>query len=125
MNSSDRATGGDFHLMEATVASMHTAMRAGQISSRELVQAYLARIAAYDQTGPTLNSILTINPEALPEAERCDAARTRGDALGPLHGIPVLVKDQIETSDLPTTFGSALFQDFTPCRNATVVEKLR
>jgi Asp-tRNA(Asn)/Glu-tRNA(Gln) amidotransferase A subunit family amidase len=116
---------GPFHLLDATIEGIHAAMRAGQLTSRELVQLSLDRIAAYDQRGPTLNAVQTVNPAALQEAERLDA-RLRDSGLGgPLHGIPVVVKDQVETSDMATTFGSAIFKEFVPARNATVVERLR
>jgi len=119
-------TGGDtLHLSEATIDSAHAAMRAGQLTSRQLVQWYLDRIAAYDQQGPALNSIQTINPQALQEADRLDALFRASGPAGPLHGIPVAVKDQVETDDMPTTYGSALFRGFVSERNATVVQKLR
>ncbi len=114
-----------FRLLEATIDSIHGAMRAGQLSSRQLVQLYLARINAYDHQAPALNSIQTINPAALEEADRLDAQLSASGPAGPLHGIPVMVKDQVETSDMPTSYGSALFKDFVPHRNATVVAKLK
>ncbi len=80
---------------------------------------------AYDKTGPAINAIQTINPRALAIADSLDQTRRAGAAMGRLHCIPVLVKDQIETSDLPTTYGSALFRDFVPKRDATVVARLR
>ena len=117
--------GGRFHLLEATIDSVHAAMGAGQLTCRQLVQLYIDRINAYDQRGPALNSIQTLNPAALEEADRRDAALRASGRTGPLHGIPVVVKDQVETTDMPTTYGSALFKDFVPERNATVVEKLK
>lgn len=114
-----------FHLLEATIDSVHAAMQAGALTARQLVQLYIDRVAAYDQHGPELNAIQTTNAGALQEADRLDAHfRTHGLA-GPLHGIPVVLKDQVETSDMPTTYGSILFQKFVPQRNATVVEKLK
>lgn len=115
----------DVHLVEATIETLQAAMRARAISCRELVEGYLRRIAAYDQDGPGLNTIQTINPRALEEAERLDAQRHEGGPVGPLHGIPVLVKDQVETRDLRTTFGSRLFETFVPGRDATVVQRLK
>jgi Asp-tRNA(Asn)/Glu-tRNA(Gln) amidotransferase A subunit family amidase len=114
-----------FRLLEATIESAHAALQAGEISSRDLVQRYLDRIAAYDQQGLALNAIQTVNPRALAEADALDAALRTSGLTGPLHGIPVLLKDQAETMDLPTTYGSALFRDFVPTRNATVVERLK
>jgi amidase len=114
-----------FHLVEATIDAIHGAMRAGQVSCRELVQRSIDRIQAYNKQGPLLNSVQTINPAALKEADRLDAALRDGGLTGPLHGIPVMLKDQFETSDLPTTYGSALFKGFVPGRDATIVAKLR
>jgi Asp-tRNA(Asn)/Glu-tRNA(Gln) amidotransferase A subunit family amidase len=114
-----------FHLLEATIGDIHRAMQAGELTCRQLVQLYLNRIAAYDRTGPDLHGVQTVNPAALAEAERLDAQLAASGMVGPLHGIPVLVKDQVNTSDIPTTYGSALFQDFEPAEDGTVVEKLR
>ena len=96
--------GASFHLIEATIGGIHRAMRSGQLICTQLVQAYLNRIAAYDQAGPKLNSVQNVNPNALALAAKLDAVyRTSGPA-GPLHCIPVLVKDEIETSFMPTTY---------------------
>ena len=114
-----------FHLLEATIDDIHTALRANRLTCRALVDAYLRRIEAYDQTGPRLNAVQTVNPRALQEADRLDAAFRTSGPVGPFHCIPVLVKDQVETSDLPTTYGSILFKDFVPQRDATVVARLR
>jgi Asp-tRNA(Asn)/Glu-tRNA(Gln) amidotransferase A subunit family amidase len=89
------------------------------------VQLYLDRIAAYDQQGPALNAVQTVNGAALKQAEELDARFRASGMVGPLHGIPVAVKDQIETEDMPTTYGSALFRGFVSERNATAVEKLK
>lgn len=113
-----------FDIMEATIASTHDALRANRTTCRAIVQAYLDRIAAYDQSGPALNAIQYINPRALLEADSLDAARRARVPMGPLHCVPVLLKDQIETRDMPTTFGSAIFRDFTPTRDATAVQRL-
>jgi Asp-tRNA(Asn)/Glu-tRNA(Gln) amidotransferase A subunit family amidase len=114
-----------FHLLEATIDDIHAAFRANRLTCRALVDAYLRRIEAYDQAGPRLNAVQTINPRAREEADRLDAAFRASGPVGPLHCIPTLVKDQVETSDLPTTYGSILFKDFVPQRDATVVAKLR
>lgn len=119
-----KATDG-FHLLEATVDSIHEAMRSGRLTARQLVQWYLDRIAAYDQQGPALNAVQTVNHQALAEADRLDAQLRSSGPAGPLHGIPVALKDQVETEDMPTTYGNALFKDFVSERNATVVEKLK
>jgi amidase len=104
---------------------MQAAMRSGEITARQLAQWYLDRIAAYDQQGPALNAIQTINPRALDEAERLDARLKASGPIGPLHGIPVALKDQVETEDMPTTYGNALFLGYVSERNATVVDKLK
>lgn len=116
------ASASAFHLLEATIDDIHAALRAKQVTCRTLVERYLRRIEAYDKTGPHLNAVQTVNPRAVQEAERLDAA---SGPVGPLHCIPVLVKDQVETSDMPTTYGSILFKDFVPQRDATVVARLR
>ena len=92
---------------------------------QQLVQAYLDRIAAYDQAGPSLNAVQNVNPGALKEAAELDAKlRTSGALAGPLHCIPVLMKDQFDTNFMPTTYGSALFKTFVPERNAAIVDRL-
>ncbi len=114
----------EFDVVEATITSVHEALATGRLTCHTLVQRYLDRIAAYDQTGPTLNTIQNLNPRALAEADSLDAVQRMGGTLGPLHCVPVLLKDQIETRDMPTTYGSALFKDFLPARDATVVTRL-
>jgi amidase len=113
-----------FDVIEATIPSVHAAMDARRLTCRELVQAYLDRIAAYDKQGPALNSIQTVNPRALAEADSLDGVLRARGPRGPLHCVPVLVKDQIETKDMPTTYGSVLFKDFVPQRDATTVQRL-
>lgn len=114
-----------FHLQEATIADVHAAFKAGQLSCRQLVQLYLNRIAAYDKQGPALNAVQTVNPRALQEADKLDAAYKASGPVGPLHCIPVLLKDQVETADMPTTYGSALFKDFVPATDATIVTRMK
>ena len=114
-----------FRLLEATIDDIHAAFRANRLTCRALVDGYLRRIEAYDQAGPRLNAVQTVNPRARQEADRLDAAFRASGMTGPFHCIPVLVKDQVETSDMPTTYGSILFKDFVPKRDATVVAKLR
>ena len=110
-----------FRLIEATIDGIHGELRAGRLSCTQLVQAYLDRIAAYDQAGPVLNAVQNVNPGALKEAADLDAKlRTSGTLTGPLHCIPVLIKDQFDTNFMPTTYGSALFKTFVPQRNAAV-----
>lgn len=108
--------------VETTVAEVHAAMRAGTLTSRALVEAYLARIEAYDDT---LNAILLVNPNALVEADRLDSLYRASGQLLPLHGIPILVKDNYDTFDLPTTAGSAALAGLVPPDDAFQVRKLR
>src|SRR5215467_2430882 len=118
-------TPSSFHLLESTIADVHAALRAKQTTCRTLIDLYLKRIDAYDKAGPRLNAVQTINPHALQEADRLDAVFVSSGPVGPLHCIPVLVKDEVETSDMVTTYGSAVFKDFVPQRNATIVTKLK
>src|ERR1700676_3654265 len=114
-----------FHLLEATIDDVHAAIRSGGMTCRELVKLYLKRVASYNKLGPSLNAIQAVNPRALQEADRLDAAFKASGPVGAIHCIPVLVKDQLETTDMPTTYGSAVFKDFVPQSDATVVTKLR
>ena len=114
-----------FDVEEATIAEVHAAFLSGDLTCVGLVQEYLARIDAYDQRGPQLNTIATLNPRVLDEAARLDNALATDGLTGPLHCIPVLLKDQVETSDMRTTYGSALFEDFVPARDATIVTRMK
>jgi Asp-tRNA(Asn)/Glu-tRNA(Gln) amidotransferase A subunit family amidase len=114
-----------FQLMEATVESVHAAFKSGQLTSHQLVQMYLDRIEAYDKQGPTINSIITLNKNALAEADALDAAYKASGPVGSLHGIPVLLKDQFDAAGFPTTLGSVLLKDYRPARGAVVSEKLK
>jgi amidase len=121
-----RADVAPFHLQEATIDGIHAELRSGRLSCVRLVQSYINRIAAYDQTGPSLNSIQNINPAALRIAADLDARfKASGEFAGALHCIPILVKDDIDTSFMPTTFGSALFKDFIPKDDATIIRRLQ
>src|SRR5215472_18917208 len=114
-----------FEIVEATIDDIHAAYRAGVLTARQLVQMYLDRIASYDKKGPAINAIISLNPTALDEADRLDAAFKRTGFVGPLHGIPVIMKDQADIKGMPTTLGSALFKDYTPERDCFVVSKLK
>jgi amidase len=114
-----------FDVVEATIDGIHAAMRSGALSCTQLVQSYLDRIAAYDQTGPKLNAVQNVNPRALHEAADLDATFKASGQLASLHCIPVLLKDQVETDFMPTTYGSAMFKTFVPKRSGTVVGRLR
>ena len=113
-----------FRLLEATVDDVHAAFASGELTCRALVQGYLDRIAAYDQAGPALNAVQTVNADALARADELDAAHAGGGLSGPLHCVPVLLKDQVETREMPTTYGSALFDGFVSGRDATIVVRL-
>src|SRR5262249_8955812 len=114
-----------FKLLQTTIADLHPAPKARHPTARALVQAYLDRIAAYDQQGPAINSVISLNPAALAEADRLDTAFKASGFVGPLHGIPVLMKDQGDVKGMPTTLGSVLFKDYRPRQDAFAVKKLR
>jgi amidase len=115
-----------FHLEEATISDVHAAYKSGATTATRLVQAYLERIQAYDQAGPKLNVVIFLNPKALEEATALDEhLRTTGRFVGPLHGIPVLLKDNVNTKDMPTTGGSLSLAEYTPATDATITQKLR
>ena len=114
-----------FEVVEATIAGIHAAYRNGSLSARQLVQAYLERIEAYDRHGPQISSIINVNSAALADADRLDAAFRSSGLTGPMHGIPVIIKDQIDVKGMPTTIGSVLFKDFHPERDSFVTAKLR
>lgn len=116
----------DFEWREATAAQLARAMAEGRTTAAKLVEAYSARIAAIDAAGPTLRSILELNPDAAAIAARLDAERAAGKLRGPLHGIPVIVKDNIATIDrMSTTAGSPALLGIAPPRDAAVVARLR
>jgi len=117
-----------FELDEATIASLQEGMASGRWTSRSITERYLSRIAAVDKAGPTLNSIIELNPDALSIADQLDRERREGKlrGRGALHGIPVLVKDNLDTGDrMATTAGSLALSGSTAQRDATVVERLR
>jgi amidase len=111
---------------ELTIEQVHEGYLSGGFTVRDLVQAYLDRIVSVDQSGPTLNSIITVSATALDEADGLDRAFAQeGQLVGSLHGVPILVKDQIETAGLRTTFGSIAAGDYMPDSDATVIARLR
>lgn len=114
-----------FQIMEATTDEVHAAYKSGKLTAHQLVQLYLDRIDAFDKHGPTINCIITLNPKALEEADKLDDQYKKVGFVGPLHGIPVLVKDQLDTAGMPTTLGSVVFRDYRPPLDAFVVAKLR
>ncbi len=120
--------GGDgaaFDVMERSVTELGAALDAGEVTSRELVEGYLARIDAYDQRGPLLNAMVVINPNAADEADRLDAERAAGQVRGPLHGVPVVVKDNYDTGDMPTSAGAVALATSVPPDDSTQVRRLR
>ncbi|OGU34411.1 MAG: amidase [Gemmatimonadetes bacterium RIFCSPLOWO2_12_FULL_68_9] len=115
-----------FALAEMTVAQLQDGMRSGKLTSRGITQTYLRRIAALDRQGPTLRAVLETNPDALSIAEQLDAERKAGKVRGPLHGIPVIVKDNIDTHDkMQTTAGSLALEGNFAERDAFLVDRLR
>ncbi|HEU4959452.1 MAG TPA: amidase [Sphingomonas sp.] len=111
---------------ERSIDQLRAAMAGGSATSEAITRAYLARIAAMDRTGPALRAVIALNPDAIAEARAADARRKAGSSLGPLDGIPILVKDNIETSDpVATTAGSLALADNVTHRDAPVVANLR
>ena len=111
-----------FSVVEAGIPEMRAAMDRGQITSRELVSQYLIRIALYNDK---LHAVMTVNPQALQEAEERDRERAQGKVRGPLHGIPIALKDNIHTTNMPTTGGALAFAGFLPPYEATLARNLR
>ena len=116
---------GAFDVMEKSITELNLALESGQVTSQELVVQYLDRIEAYDQQGPALNTIVTLSLRAAEEAAALDAERASGTVRGPLHGIPVLLKDNYDTRDMPTTAGVVGLATSIPPDDAFQVEKLR
>ena len=114
----------ELDITTANAAELQAAFDAG-LTSEQVTAAYLARIAAFDQTGPTINSIITLNPKALDEAKALDAERKAKGPRGPLHGVPVLLKDNVDTYDMATTGGSQVLEGSIPPDDAFITQKLR
>src|SRR2546428_4268149 len=111
---------------EATVAQLQAQMASGMLTSEQLTSEYIARIIALDQNGPGVNAVIELNPDALVMARNADALRKRGIVLGPLHGIPVLVKDNVDTGDkMQTSAGSFALVGTSALRDSTVAANLR
>lgn len=115
----------NFNVIEATIEDIHGAMREGRLTARRLVQSYLDRIEAYDKSGPSINAIISINPNALAEADALDKDYAASGALKPLHGIPIIVKDQADVDGMATTMGSVMFRGHMPGRDAFAVARLK
>ena len=112
---------GRFTVVEATIPALQVAMAKGQVTSRQLVEQYLVRIATYEDK---LNAVLAVNPAALQEADVLDRERAQGKLRGPLHGIPIALKDNIHTTNMPTTGGALAFAGFVPPYEATLTKNL-
>jgi amidase len=122
----EQTTEGSFELEETSITEVQKHLRAGDITSHALVQHYLDRIIALDKAGPTINAVIELNPDALDIADKLDAQRRRGKRRGPLYGIPILIKDNIDTADaMHTTAGSLALADSIAAKDATVVQRLR
>jgi amidase len=115
----------EFNLSTATVADIHAAFDAGALNSESLVKLYLARIEAYEDQGPALNSLILVNPNALAEARKLDVEWKKTGPRSPLHGIPVILKDNHDTFDMPTTGGSVFLEGSMPPDDAFIVKQLR
>jgi len=111
-----------FSVVEATIPEMQAALRDGRVTSHELVRQSLERIATYEDK---LHAAITVNPNALEEADERDRERAAGKVRGPLHGIPIALKDNIHTTDMPTTGGALAFADLVPPYEATITKNLR
>ena len=111
-----------FSVVEATIPEMQAAMKSGRVTSRDLVEQYLIRIAMYEDR---LNAVIHVNANALKEADALDRERAQGKIRGPLHGIPIAIKDNIHTTDMPTTGGALAFAGYVPPYEATVTKNLR
>jgi amidase len=121
-----RIPGAGINVEEMGVAELQAAMTAGHLDAESLVQKYLARIQAIDRTGPTLRSVQEINPDAIPIARALDEERKAGRVRGPLHGIPILVKDNIATADkMETTAGALALVGARPREDSTIAQRLR
>jgi amidase len=114
-----------FDVAELSATDAAAKMKAGELSSHDLTQAYLDRIARIDEAGPTLNSVIELNPDALKEADALDAERKAGKLRGPLHGIPVLLKDNIDVVGMANSAGSLALADNRPKQDAFVAARLR
>lgn len=112
----------EFDVVEATIPEMQRAMEEGRVTSRALVEAHLLRIAVYEER---VNATIAVNAHALAEADRLDRERAEGRVRGPLHGIPVALKDNVHTTDMPTTGGALAFEGYVPPYEATLTTNLR
>src|SRR5262245_38399007 len=114
-----------FRLEETTIAQIHSALRAGQLTCRSLVEQYLARIEANDKAGPAINAIVVVNPNALAEADELDRRARSGGLVGSLHCVPAIVKDNFETIGLQSADGSLSLKGFVSTRDAFQVKRIK
>lgn len=114
-----------FQLREATISSVHRAMEKGELTCHQLIEMYIDRIEQYDKKGPRLNSIIRVNQKALEIANELDKRFKNEGFTGKLHGIPVLLKDNVNTCDMPTTGGSKSLEDYIPENDSILVKKLK
>jgi Asp-tRNA(Asn)/Glu-tRNA(Gln) amidotransferase A subunit family amidase len=114
-----------FDVVEATIAQAHAAMKAGRLTCRELVADYLKRIELYDKNGPALNAIVVLNPDAQKQAEELDRRFAQSGLTGPLHCVPVIVKDNFETQGLQTADGALAFAGYLPAKDAFQVKRIK
>ncbi len=114
-----------FRVEEATIADIHTAIRRGRITCKALVTAYLHRIERFDKQGPAINALIVVNAKALEVADSLDRRFRQGGMVGPLHCVPMIVKDNFETFDLPTSAGSLSFQGWVSKKDAFLVRRIR
>ncbi|WP_258079299.1 amidase family protein, partial [Xanthomonas arboricola] len=119
------ATARQDDLIDADIVVLQARMASGTTSSLDLTRAYLQRVATIDRAGPTLNSVIELNPQAEADARALDAERRAGHVRGPLHGIPVLLKDNIDALPMVNSAGSLALADFRPGRDAFLVQRLR
>ena len=113
---------GGFSVVETSIPDMRLALEQRHVTSRELVMQYLSRLGVYEDV---LHAAITVNPNALKEADELDRERAQGRVRGPLHGIPIALKDNIQTTEMPTTGGALAFQGYTPPYEATLTKNLK
>ncbi|MEQ1911789.1 MAG: amidase family protein, partial [Vicinamibacterales bacterium] len=114
-----------FVVEEGTVAQIHDAFRSGSLTCRALVSAYLRRIEAYDKNGPAVNAIVLVNPNALAEADALDSRSRGGEPTGPLHCVPLIVKDNFETAGMQSSNGSLSLAGYVPVKDAFLVKRVK
>ncbi len=114
-----------YNIMELTIEKFHKALKSGELTVKSLVELYLERIEKYDKQGPSLNSIILINNNVIKEAEALDKYYQVNGLKGPLHGVPILLKDNVDTFDMPTTAGSLSLEGFIPEEDAFVVKQMK